>query len=410
MSDAADPSRSLITLQRLLEIPAGDTKSALTHACNALADSLAADKVDAFLYDEPRDSLVAVGTSTQPLSNLQKRLGLDVLPVSNGGRVVHVYRTGEVFRHGDLLADAEELRGVKEGLRIRSKLGIPLIVGGERRGMVMIASLQPGYFTEADETFARSAVHWVGMVAHRAELIADIEQNAVAQGRRTAAEELVTVLAHDLRNYIAPVSGRLYTLRHRAESDNRVQDLEDIAMALAGMSRLSGLIGNLLDVARLDRGLFDLDLEAVDLVAMAREAAATLATSEHEIVVSASDAVIVAGDPARLRQCIDNLLANAVNHSPRMAPVNVFLSRIDIDATAFGQVEVRDEGPGIPEEVLPTLFERFATGRGKEGGLGLGLYLARRIAAAHGGDITAQQAPGKGACFRVRVPLYQQAA
>lgn len=154
-------SRSLITLQRLLEIPAADIATALTHACNALADSLGADKVDAFLYEEPRDTLVAVGTSTQPLSNLQKSLGLDVLPVSNGGRVVQVYKTGEVFRTGNLLADPDELRGVKEGMKIQSQLGIPLVVGNQRRGMVMIASLQPDFFTEADETFARSAVQWV---------------------------------------------------------------------------------------------------------------------------------------------------------------------------------------------------------------------------------------------------------
>src|SRR3954467_1159929 len=109
-TNAAD--RYLVTLQRLLEIPAADLQSALTHATNALAEALQADKVDAFLYDERRDSLVAVGTSTQPLSNLQKKLGLDVLPLSNGGRVVYVYKTGEVFRTGDLQQDPEELKGI----------------------------------------------------------------------------------------------------------------------------------------------------------------------------------------------------------------------------------------------------------------------------------------------------------
>src|SRR5437763_1484985 len=97
-----DPARALTTLQRLLEMPAADLKSALTHATNAIGEALHADKVDAFLYDESRDSLVAIGTSTQSLSNLQKKLGLDVLPISNGGRVVHVYKTGKAFRTGHL--------------------------------------------------------------------------------------------------------------------------------------------------------------------------------------------------------------------------------------------------------------------------------------------------------------------
>jgi signal transduction histidine kinase len=229
----------------------------------------------------------------------------------------------------------------------------------------------------------------------------------VEQGRRVAAEELVTVLAHDLRNYVAPVSGRLYALRHRAEAQDRADDVEDVNVAVRGVARLSGLIGNLLDVARLDRGLFELDIEPVDLVALAREAAATLATPEHEIVVNTSTAVVVAADPARLRQCIDNLLANAINHSPKSAPVNVLLSLAGLDGRTFGQVEVIDEGPGIPEDILPNIFERFVTGRGREGGLGLGLYLSKRIAAAHGGDLTAAQKTGKGACFLLRLPLYE---
>src|SRR3954452_19351015 len=142
---SADPARALTTLQRLLEIPAANVQTALTHAANAIADALRADKVDAFLYDDSRDSLVALGTSTQPLSTLQKKLGLDVLPVSNGGRVVHVYKTGKTFTTGRLDLDPEELRGPKEALGIRSKIGVALEVGGKRRGMMMIASLKPEF-------------------------------------------------------------------------------------------------------------------------------------------------------------------------------------------------------------------------------------------------------------------------
>lgn len=405
---ATDSARLLGTLQRLLEIPATDLAGALTHAANALAESLGADKVDAFLYDDTRDSLVAVGVSTQPLSDLEKQLGLDVLPLSNGGRVVHVFNTGQVFRTGDLQSDPEELRGVKEGLKVRSTLGVPLQVGSRRRGMVMIASLQPGFFSDDDETFARSAVHWVGVVAHRAALLEEIERNARHEGRRTAAEELVTVLAHDIRNYLAPVTGRLYMVRHRAQGDGRERDLEDIVGALNAVSRLGGLVSNLLDIARIDRGLFELDLEPVDLVALVREAAAALSTPGHAIVVEASDAVVVTGDPARMRQCLDNLLSNAINHSPAEAAVNVFITRVHAAGRDCGQVEVVDQGAGIPQDILPHLFERFVTGRGKEGGMGLGLHLARRIAVAHGGDVTAEAGSG-GARFLARFPLFEAA-
>src|SRR3954471_18148366 len=95
--------RHLLTLQRLLDIPCGDLPTALTHACDAISGALGADKVDAFLYQEEKDTLVAMGSSVQPLSALQKRLGLDVLPLSNGGRVVYVYKTGETFSTGRLM-------------------------------------------------------------------------------------------------------------------------------------------------------------------------------------------------------------------------------------------------------------------------------------------------------------------
>lgn len=402
-----DPARALVTLQRLLEISAGDLSSALIHAANALADALSADKVDAFLYDETRDSLVARGTSTQPLSNLQKNLGLDVLPISNGGRVVLAYQSAQAFRSGNVRDDPVELRGIKEGLKVQSLIGVPLIVGNRLRGVMLIASLQRDYFTQADEDFTKGAASWVGAVAHRAELMEQVGQNALEQGRRSAAEELVTVLAHDVRNYLTPISNRLYLLRHEAQARGNGESVKHAEAALRGVGGLSALVTNLLDVARIDRGLFELDIGAVDLAELAREAGATLSSADHEIIVAASEPVVVSADRVRLRQCLDNLLSNAVSHSPEGAPVNVFMRKYEGDGKAWGRLEVIDEGAGVPQELLPHIFERFVTGRGKRGGMGLGLYLATRIAQAHGGEIVAESPPGKGARFSLCLPLTQ---
>src|SRR6478752_376716 len=106
-SHSANSDRFLRTLQQLLAIPGADLESALTHATDALTQALEADKVDAFLYDEARDSLVAVGASTQPLSALQRRLGLDVIAVSNGGRSAMVYQTGERYHSGRVHEDMQ---------------------------------------------------------------------------------------------------------------------------------------------------------------------------------------------------------------------------------------------------------------------------------------------------------------
>ena len=125
--DRTAPTATAIlrTLQQLLAIPGADLESALTHATDAITEALEADKVDAFLFDEARDSLVAVGASTQPLSALQRRLGLDVIALSNGGRSAWVLRTGERYHSGRVDQD-------QAGARRRARgAGDPL---GDRRG------------------------------------------------------------------------------------------------------------------------------------------------------------------------------------------------------------------------------------------------------------------------------------
>lgn len=405
-----EPARALVTLQRLLEIPGADLASALVHASDALADAFGADKVDTFLYDETRDSLVARGVSSQPLSNLQRNLGLDVLPLSNGGRTVEVFKTGKLFRTGDSQSDECELRGIKEGLKIRSMLAAPLYVGQQLRGVSLITSLKPNFFSEADESFVRSAAAWVGMVAHRAELVEEVGRNALEQGRHAAAEELVTVLAHDVRNYLAPISGRLYLLKQHAEQGADTKAQEHAAMALRGLTGLTKLVTNLLDVARIDKGLFQLDLEPLDLAEAAEEAAGVLSSAEHEVIVKRANAAVVAGDRARLRQCLDNLISNALGHSPRGAPVNIFIQQYTEREARWASLQVIDEGPGVPEELLPHIFDRFTSGRSKSGGFGLGLYLANRIAQAHGGRIEVKSTPGKGSRFTLCLPLYEAPA
>src|SRR6185503_16151330 len=133
--------------------------------------------------DGNRDSLVALASSTQPLSLLQRKLGLDVLPLSNGGLSVHAYKTGEPIFNGHVERDERELRGIKEGLGVRSLLSAPIEVGGKRRGVLMLASQSPEYFTEDDARFVAAAGRWVSIVAHRAELLENIGRNAAEQGR-----------------------------------------------------------------------------------------------------------------------------------------------------------------------------------------------------------------------------------
>jgi two-component system OmpR family sensor kinase len=405
----ANTSRALDVLERLLGLPSADLRVTLTSACNLIAEALSADKVDGFLYDPSKDSLVAVGSSTQPLSATQKRLGLDVLPVSNGGRVVYVYKTGETFVTGHLEDDAEELRGIKESLKIRSKLGVALDVGGARKGMIMVASLQPEKFGPGEVRLTETIVRWVGMVVHRSELIRQIAANAVEEGRRAAADELVTVLAHDLRNLLSPIAARLNLIQARAMRERRDADAKDAEIASTALQRMGRMISDILDGARIDQGIFHLDLQPVDLVVLAEDAARILSRPGQPVTVSAAEPVLIPADANRLRQLLENVLSNAVQHSPQGGPVTVMVSRQQRDDGMWGQLEIIDQGPGIRPDLLPHVFERFAVGK-QSGGLGLGLYLAKKIAHAHGGDLAVQSQVGKGAHFTLTLPGFREAS
>ena len=343
MTDDANATL-LETLKRLLDIPAADMKVALSLACDAVAAAVHADKVDAFLYDPERDCLVAQGSSNQPLSSKQIRHGLNVLPITNGGRSVEVYQTGKTFVEGHVENDLEELRGLREALQIRSQIGVPLNVGGKRRGMMMIASLQPKAFTARDVGFAEAVSRWIGSVAHRAELVEQIERNALEQGRRVVADELITVLAHDLRNFIAPIDIRLRTIRRRAELEGRSTDVGEADAALKSVGRLAGLVSDILDAARVDQGVLELEPRPVELNAVVDDVIKSLATPEHPIVRKSSEDLLVEADPQRICQCLENIVANAVRYSPDEAPVTILIRRSRQEGRDIGDLSGGDRG------------------------------------------------------------------
>jgi two-component system OmpR family sensor kinase len=403
--------RLLAALERLLQLPTGDLKTTMIQAADLLADALHADKVDVFLYDSTRNSLNAICSSNQPLSALQRKLGLEVLPLANGGRVVWVYRTGQTFATGNLQADPEELRGVKEGLGIRSKIGVPLEVGGKRRGMVMIASLKPDLFSEDDVHRAETLVRWTGVLAHRAELAEEMRRNSMEQSRRAAADELVAVVAHDVRNYLAPIDLRLQVLRKLAMRDPQSQPmLAEIEGIFKALRQMRTMVGDLLDVARLDHGLFRIDPAVLDLATLVQESARALArpTVHIDVRIQSTGQILVFADAGRIRQCIDNLIVNAVEQSPEGGTVSVVIATETQTEGEYARVQVIDEGPGVAPEILPRIFDRHTTSKARGGGLGLGLFLAKRIAELHGGEISVESRRGNGARFTLSLPCQLQ--
>jgi signal transduction histidine kinase len=315
--------------------------------------------------------------------------------------MVEVFETGAPRICGRVDRDQGELRGIREGLGIRSDISVPLEVAGERGGVLAAVSTAAEFFSDADLRFLTTVARWVGVVAHRAQLAEAASSQAMADGRRAAADELITVLAHDFGNFLTPLRGRLELLGRRAQRDGYDQYVRDAEELIRTARRLEQLVRELLDTARLEQGLFALNRAPVDLVHLVAMTVADFPPGAVELRTSQND-LIVSADAERVRQALENLLSNALKVQPADCPVIVEVAGRDEWAT----VSIADQGPGIPPEVLPRLFQRFGSGAGSPG-LGLGLYLARGIANAHGGSLEADQTSGQGARFILKLHLEQ---
>lgn len=399
--DAWDPL--LHAAERIVAIQATDLRVALTAAADITAEACGAEKVDVFFHDPAIETLVALGVSNTPLARREAALGLDRQAIANGGRAVEVFRTGEAFETGRADADRDELPGLRGPLGIRSEILVPLDVAGVRRGVLAVSSSVAEAFGVEHLRLVRVLAHWTGLVAHRAEITERLADAAQREGRRSAADELVTVVAHDLRNYVGPVHGRLHLLRQRALREGRDADLRDADSALRSLDRLVHVLTDLLDVGRIDQGLFHLERSSLDLVALVREASAAMQLTDRSISVEAPPELVVEGDATKLRQAFDNLLSNSAKYSPSGKTVRVTV-RLDPEGPS-AVVAIQDEGPGMDPSLAARIFTRFGRGPGSQG-IGLGLYLAREIALAHGGSLEVETAPGHGATFTMRLPAH----
>ncbi len=359
------PDRLLDLLEQLLKIEAIEFRDVLQQAASLVAQALGSEKVDIFLYEEEIHTLVALGVSNTPLGDLQRSLGMNWLPIANGGRTVSVFQTGETYSSGRVNLDPEELPGVKEGLGICSTIAVTLDIGGKRRGVIQTDMTQADFFTEQDVRFLEGVAHWMGIMAHRAELIQQVAHTAAKQARRMAAEELMTVLAHDLRNYLTPIQGRLGLLQRRATREQRQQDLQDIAGIGAALQRFDRLTADLMDMGRLSQGLFTLTYETINLASLVQDIAAALQTPLIQIDVQIPGDLLLWADANRLRQALENLLANAIKHSPAGKTVLIAVERQEEPAKLV--ISISDQGPGISPEVLPYLFEPFRAGPDSNG-------------------------------------------
>ena len=327
-------------------------------------------------------------------------------PIS--GTVLERVLGGEVVVRRDLAEDAfpEDSHLVELGLR--SELIAPLLLGARPIGMISLSRESADGFTEEE----------VELVALLGRLVATALQNIRAyESERTTVEELrrlsalradfVSLVSHELRSPMAAVIGAARTLQDRWRTLNPDQREAFLALIADETSRLAALIGDVLDTSRIEAGTFNYRFIDVDLARLIADAVNMAAVGQDEVTVLADvqdELPFIRGDGERLRQVLQNLIDNAVKYSPAGDEVAVRARRID------GRVliEVSDHGPGIPHDQQRVIFEKFGradTPGGAKPGTGLGLFIARSIAEAHGGSLEVRSAPSAGSTFVLSLPV-----
>ena len=239
-------------------------------------------------------------------------------------------------------------------------------------------------------------------VNHLGEHLATIEQ------RRT---HLLGEVTHEMRTPITVIRGQTEGL-----IDGVVTPSTEVFAAIADeASRLQRIVDDLTLLSRADEGTLDIDLEDLDLVAVAAAAAERLrpqfAFADVTLIVDIGEPpepIRVRGDVDRLTQVLSNLLGNALGHAPAGGTVTLRTGR----ETSRAFVDVSDTGPGIPDDEVERIFERFYRGPEsgvRQAGRGIGLTIARSLARAHGGDVTVAAA-APGATFRFSIPVRDDAS
>jgi len=218
---------------------------------------------------------------------------------------------------------------------------------------------------------------------------------------------LTQTLVHDLKNPLSAVSGNLDLLEMQSQ-DEKVLRL--VRRSRAGSDRLMRMIMDLMDIARMEEGRFELAKRPVDPAALAAKAIdhAEASYQQQQVtleLVRPDEPCRVRADSSVLERVYDNLLANALRYSPKRGMVTIAVRPLD-DAI---EITVADQGTGIPEEFRAKVFEKYAQVELREAGLsvnrGLGLTFCSLAIEAHGGTIVADEAPDGGAMFRIRLPL-----
>jgi len=332
------------------------------------------------------------------------------------GGIWNILRTGQAECVQDLpdetlaatVRDPDHLATLRT-LGLRSYIGVPLAVRGRTLGAIAFVAAESGRrYTADDLALAQDLAGRAAVAIENAALLQTLRESDRAK------DVFLATLAHELRNPLAPVWNGLSIIKQVPADVRRVEQIADMIERQVG--QITRLVDDLLDVSRINTGKIELKKQHTNLVSILGSALETsrphIEAAQHRLSVRFPDEPTdLDADPVRLAQVFSNLLNNAAKYTRQGDSIEV---AVDAEAERF-VVRIRDNGAGIPPEMLGKVFSLFTQvthpAERSQGGLGIGLSLVEGLVRLHGGSVEARsEGLGKGSEFIVYLPRTRHAA
>ena len=391
----------------------------VAQASRTLHTALASDGMANALVEEVRDILDvhqavvsltesdswAQGITAVSLSDKYAAFRTYAVKTDGSGIYAEVCRTNQVMRLTQAQLEAHPAwKGFGSHAHahppMRGWLAVPLIDrAGRNIGLIQASDKIEGEFTEEDEAILVQLASIASNGFENARLYGSLQE----QDRRK--DEFLAMLAHELRNPLAPISAAADMLRIGTANEERVRRASDVISRQ--VRHMTSLVDDLLDVSRVTRGLVQLDTSLLDpmtIVANAVEQSRPMIEARGHALTVDGDAggARILGDAHRLVQVVVNLLNNAAKYTPNGGRIALLV----VHAASTVTISVRDNGVGIDAQLLPYVFDLFTQAQRSpdraQGGLGIGLALVKTIMTLHGGTVTVHSdGLGHGSVFTV---------
>lgn len=303
---------------------------------------------------------------------------------------------------------------------LRIVLAVPIVYEGRLIGMFGLSEKKSGvWYTSEDMELLSTLMIQTAVSIENARKVEELKKMVELETSYRELKKLdelkdhfLSMVSHDLRTPMTSIRGYASLLHSKVGKLSEERQKQFSSIIIDESERLTRLINDLLDLQRFEAGKMHLEIKDVNLVEIIRAAAASFrgaAMSKHIEINEdlPEDEVVVAADPDRLSQVVSNLLSNAVKFTPEDGMILVNLELMSENGVRWAKVNVKDSGPGIPEDQQEKLFSKFqhieGQAQSKEQGSGLGLALVKEIVSYHNGSIGLESEPGKGSAFFFKI-------